>query len=267
MAWVQDDTHDDRVGILLDRAGIGKSVVLGDVLLALDAAGITSLAIKADQQLARVDSADALQAALRLPESVERVIGRLAALGPVVVLIDQVDALSLSLARDQRTLDVVLDMVARLRLIPGVRILLSCRSFDRNGDPRLRAVEAKREFFLEELDDGEIGMVLHSVGIDMEDLSPATLKLLRVPLHADLFVRAIEDGGSRRRDPQVYPGDYEPSGSLFTPLDQRAAAARIGCPADSRAIRRLESDDGSDVSRAADLRPPNNVCLRRDELP
>ena len=131
LAWARGDLGAEPVAMLLDQAGMGKSVVIRDLLMDLEEAGIVTLAIKADRQLSGVDSHDSLQAALGLPEPVERVVGRLAALGPVVVLVDQIDALSLSLARDQKALDVVLEMVARLRLIPGVRILISCRAFDR----------------------------------------------------------------------------------------------------------------------------------------
>lgn len=89
-------------------------MVARDVLCALEEAGATVLAIKADQ-LSGIASADELQANLRLPDSPERILRRLAADGPVTLLIDQIDALSLSLARDQKALNIVLDLVARAR--------------------------------------------------------------------------------------------------------------------------------------------------------
>jgi hypothetical protein len=70
---------------------------------------------------------------------------------PVSVLLDQVDALSLSMARDTRPLDAVSNLVARLRGMPGVRVLLSCRTFDLNTTPALTSLDIKRRFSLPDL--------------------------------------------------------------------------------------------------------------------
>ncbi|MDX6576442.1 MAG: hypothetical protein QOE96_2395 [Blastocatellia bacterium] len=115
---------------------MGKTVVLQDVLYALEDAGVRVLAIKADL-LSGISTREELRDYLGLPDSVERVLHRLADRETVVLVIDQMDALSLSLALDQRTLDLVLDLVAKARLIPGVRLLLSCRTFDLNNTPKL----------------------------------------------------------------------------------------------------------------------------------
>ena len=185
---------------------MGKSVIMRDTLIALEGAGLTVLAFKADQQLSGIRSSEDLQAALNLPEPVERAVGRLAVSGPVAVLVDQIDALSLSLARDQKALDVVLGTVARLRTIPGVRVLMSCRVFDWNTDPRLKNIEVKREFALTELPGEEVDEVLRLAGVDPGSLSPATRRLLSVPLHLDLFVRVVGDGGAGPREPGVFRG-------------------------------------------------------------
>lgn len=94
----------NNVAILLDQAGTGKTVVRRDLLLALEGNGVTVLAIKA-YQVSGITSPEELQSSLRLPDSVERVLRRLAASESVVLLTDQIDALSLSLARDQKALN------------------------------------------------------------------------------------------------------------------------------------------------------------------
>lgn len=192
VTWTRTVTGDKRVAMLLDHAGMGKTVVMRAALEALDALGITTLAIKADQQLSGVSVLADLPARLHLPETVEQVVARLAALEPVVVLIDQIDALSLSLAHDQDALNTVLDLVARLSRIPGVAIVLSCRTFDRNSDPRLKRIEVATVFHLAELSDVEVSDVLQANDIDFARLEQPLKKLLRVPLHLDLFVRALE---------------------------------------------------------------------------
>jgi hypothetical protein len=208
VAWAAQastDSGQNNVAILLDQAGMGKTVVMRDVLLALEGNGVTVLAIKADQ-VSGIASTEDLQSSLRLPDSAERVLRRLAASEPVVLLIDQIDALSLSLARDQKALNVVLDLVARARLILGVRVLMSCRTFDLNNDPLLKDIDSGRKFHLPELSAEEISLVVSELGIELGSLSPTTQLLLRIPLHLDLFTRAVgahtSHGAERPAAPQ-----------------------------------------------------------------
>jgi hypothetical protein len=193
--WAAEETHETSLAVLLDGAGMGKTVVMRDVLCRLEDAGICVLAVKADQQLSGIATHEDLRGRLDLPESVERVVSRLAALGRAVVLVDQVDALSLSMARDQRALNVVIEMVARLRTVPGVRVLFSCRAFDLSNDPRLERIEVSRRFDLPQLSDEEVEGVLEAQGLIAADLSPATRQLLRTPLHLDLFSRVLPTPG------------------------------------------------------------------------
>jgi hypothetical protein len=117
----------------------------------------------------------------------------------MVVIIDQVDALSLSMARDQRALDEVLALVGRLRALPGVVVLLSCRAFDRNTDPRLKRIDFGREFPLSLLTAEEVAAALAQMRVEPEALTPATRELLRTPLHLHLFARISDGRGAGAR--------------------------------------------------------------------
>jgi hypothetical protein len=190
--WLTVDSASDKnVSMLLDQAGMGKTVVLHDVLQELESQDVDVLAIKSDQQLSNILDFAEIQKRLDLPQPLAQIIGRLAQLKPIVILIDQIDALSLSLAHDQQTLNIVLDLIARLRLIPNVRILLSCRVFDRNTDPRLKAIETEQTFSLPKLSENQMREVLDVLHIDYAQLSPTTKELLSTPLHLDLFSRAV----------------------------------------------------------------------------
>lgn len=193
--WLlQNEGHIEKnVAMLLDQAGMGKTVVMRDILCDLEETDIDVLAIKADQQLSDITGLSEISTKLNLPQSVGQSVETLAKLGRTVVLIDQIDALSLSLAHDQKTLDIVLDLVARLRRIPNVRILISCRIFDRNSDPRLKRIDVESQFTLQELTDEEIKPILTKLQIDFDNLTAATKHLLRTPLHLDLFVFALEE--------------------------------------------------------------------------
>ena len=212
----------DDVGILLDCAGMGKTVVLQDVLQMLEGAGAVVLALKADQ-LSGITSAEELQQHLGLPDSVERVLARFASQAPTVLLVDQIDALSLSLARDQSTLDVVLDVVARVRLIDGVRVLMSCRTFDLNNTPSIKDIES-RKFDLKALTTQEISEVFAAVNLPdtyFEQLSPATRELLRVPLHLDLFMRALSELASAEGDMATLPHQMRSLQDLYSTIWQQ----------------------------------------------
>ncbi len=186
--WLLRTDHKERVGMLLDQPGSGKTVVMRDILEYLEASGIPVLAIKADTLSSISNHHDAAER-LGLPASVETCARELAAGGTFIVLLDQLDALSLTLSRDQATLDVMLDTVARLRNVDGVRMVASCRTFDLKRDPRLSAIKIDREFRLQPLDDSQVSQVLQTIGTDLTHLLPGHQTLLRVPLHLSIYAR------------------------------------------------------------------------------
>jgi hypothetical protein len=188
--WALTGDPKHRLGMLLDQPGGGKSVVMRDALAQLEAKGIPTLAIKADSLSGVRDRAD-LANRLALPASVEECIQYLASEGPVVVILDQLDALSLTLSRDQSTLDVMLGTLARLRELERVRIVASCRTFDLNNDPRLSTIKVDQRFELRLLNEEQVNQVLRAIGIDPPRLLPAHRVLLTVPLHLDIYARVV----------------------------------------------------------------------------
>jgi len=195
--WALNANPKERLGMLLDQPGGGKTVVMRDVLEQLEASGVPTLAIKADT-LSGVKSRSDLTDRLGLPASVEECVRHLTTEGPVVVLLDQLDALSLTLSRDQATLDVMLSTLARLRDLDGVRIVASCRTFDLNNDPRLSTIKVDRKFRLQPLDEAQVNQVLQKLGIDPARLLPAHKALLTTPLHLDIYARIVTTGETQR---------------------------------------------------------------------
>jgi hypothetical protein len=185
-----------NIAVLLDGPGRGKTVILRDVMAKLEEQNIVTLAIKADRQLTDLSPGRDLHecAGVGLPAPIEDVVRWVARsqTKPVVVLLDQVDALSLSMTRDPHALEVIARVVQRLRGLPNVRVLLSCRTFDLNTTPTLRDLDIQQKFKIPDLSKDEISMVLDKVGVRYNDLAPPAQKLLQVPLHLDLFARVIE---------------------------------------------------------------------------
>jgi len=100
------------------------------------------LAIRADS-LSGVNKRSDLADRLGLPALVEECARHLVSEDLFIVVLDQLDALSLALSRDQATLDVMLSTLVRLRDLDGVRIIASCRTFDLNNDPRLSTIKVQ----------------------------------------------------------------------------------------------------------------------------
>lgn len=195
VSWATSASGDQRLGMLLDQPGSGKTVVMGRVLTRLEELRVPTLAIKADL-LSGVQSRADLGRWLGLPAEVEDCAGHLASEGLFVVLLDQLDALSLTLTRDQATLDVVLSTLARLREISNVRIIASCRTFDLHNDLRLSGIKVDRTFQLRPLEDDQVAQVLRAIGVDPKRLLPGHLQLLKTPLHLDVYVRTMTAEGS-----------------------------------------------------------------------
>lgn len=214
LEWILAKDQKESIGVLLDGAGKGKTVVLRDILWALEERGITTLAIKADGQLDDLARGRAIHECqgVSLPATVEDVVialGHAAATEdkPMVVLLDQVDALSLSMTRDGRAIEAISTLVHRLRFVPNVRVLLACRTFDLNTTPNLRTLNIKHRFSLPDLTEDEIKATLQGAGVESYLLPPTAHKLFQTPLHLDIFLRAIEAHDGEERLPMPVTGN------------------------------------------------------------
>ncbi|VTY13006.1 Uncharacterised protein [uncultured Prevotella sp.] len=63
----------------------------------------------------------------------------------VVVLIDQIDALSLSLSSNRTPLRSLLKMIHQIQGIPHIRVVISCRPYDLKYDPELEKERIKEQ--------------------------------------------------------------------------------------------------------------------------
>lgn len=189
VAWIHQADPKEKLGVIVDHPGSGKTVVMHDVLIKLEGK-VPVLAIKADY-LSGIKDQEHLARRLGLPASVEVCASTLAAEGRFVVLLDQLDALSLALSRDQATLDTIWSMLVHLRGLDNVRIVASCRTFDLNNDPRLSKLKVDKTFALQPLTSVQVDGVLQAVGIDSTHLLPAHQTLLTTPLHLDVYARVV----------------------------------------------------------------------------
>ena len=192
IAWLlSSDESNKNVSMLLDHAGMGKSTIMRHVLTQLESSDVPALAIKADLQLAHSQTVAELQQRLNLPQDLEELVSKVATETRTIILIDQIDALSLSLTDDTEAMATACDLIARLSNIDNVRILVSCRVFDRHSDPQLKNIAVAKEFRIPPLTKEEVNNTLKELGYEPKTLSNSTYELLQVPLHLNLFAQVL----------------------------------------------------------------------------
>ena len=186
-----------RVGVLLTgQAGVGKSGVMLQVVEALLTSGIPILAFREDRLLP-TQLPDDVGKQLGLPGSPANVLAAVASGGYCVLLIDQMDALSLASGRNTEVFDCVEEIIRQAQAHHNMRILLACRKFDLDNDHRLRHLTGPNGIaetvIVERLSEQTVRGVVSDMGLDATHLNARQLDLLSVPLHLKLLSEISED--------------------------------------------------------------------------
>lgn len=190
-AWIEREVGNEKsstLGLLYGKAGIGKSVVMHDLLKTLqDNKDYQVLGLKSDQ-VEFVDTDD-LSHKLRLAQPIEKVVEEMAKkFQRVILLIDQIDALSLSLSSNRTPLRSLLKLIGQIQYIPNVRVVISCRPYDLEYDPMLDNLRIKNKWELKELTKEQVSRSLKNNNCN-ERLSDNLLRFLGNPLHLYLFLK------------------------------------------------------------------------------
>lgn len=182
--------------ILIGGAGVGKTVLARALCLALQHEHVPVLGLKADRvkgstkgellnQIQRDGLHHPLKQALTGVASAER---------PAVVIIDQLDALSMCLSTDHGQLKSYTELLSELYDLPNIRFVFSCRTFDLQHDVDLAPFrQAQRvEVPLLSLSQVEEALQVTQVAPTLGGLSVVLQELLRVPLHLAIYC-ALDD--------------------------------------------------------------------------
>ncbi len=180
--------------MLEGAAGSGKSCVLVQLMDRLDQRGLPRLVIRLDRLGDGDVSARAIGAGRGLPESPAITLGGFAAGQPSVLVLDQLDAISVVSARNQAAWAAFNELLDEARTYPEMRVLFACRSFDLERDARLRAVAEDRDR-VERIAVGPLGAdairsAVSAGGRDPKALNEAQMEILATPLHLRLFLEA-----------------------------------------------------------------------------
>ena len=190
-----------EVVTVVASAGMGKTAVLAQALRVLadhdeNVPPPMVLAARLDR-LPEFHDGPSLGRALQLPGSPAAVLSRVAGGRPALLVLDQVDAFGAGSGRKPALLDAVAEVVRDARRL-GVRVLLACREFDVEMDPRLssligvnpasEAAQGLEVVPLTELAAEEVRQVLQDAGVDPGSVPEPLQKVFRTPLHLQVLV-------------------------------------------------------------------------------
>jgi uridine kinase len=193
LSWVLNPIKevDDRmesdlpIVLLAGNAGAGKTVVLKELLTELRVRGIPVLGLKADRLYAK--SIRELEEKISLEDSIYKLMRRLKQnFDKVVVLIDQIDALSQSVSINTEYIDTFNHLVRELVSIEGVRVVISCRVYDLNFDSELKFYKNQRIINLSLLDKEDVNRILRFLDVTARE---SLLELLRTPHNLNVFCK------------------------------------------------------------------------------
>ena len=189
----------EALGVLAaGEAGAGKSDVLDQVIEIVQAEGWLVLAMRADR-LTETPRPDGIGEQLRLPGSPVAVLGTVAADRPSLLVVDQLDAVSLASGRLRGLWEPTWAMIQQARAHPGMRVLVACRQFDLDNDSRLRALTGEngplRSVVVPALTTEQIDQALGAMGLSAGQLTTAQRELVQLPLHLKLLEPLATEGG------------------------------------------------------------------------
>ena len=189
--WVHSDKNakaQDRVALVVGNAGMGKSVIMSDVLKKLEDEDIPVLGIKLDKlhfySMKGLDEESGVgkgQSIISVYEELNKRYNR------SVILIDQIDALSMSLSSDRRSMDVASLLIRKLNTLPNVRIIISCRRFDLDFDYTLKQFDIYSKFYINELPEEEVNKILVILKVNPNKISARVKKFLGTPINLYLY--------------------------------------------------------------------------------
>lgn len=200
-----------RLIVLLGPPGVGKSALLARLGNRLTADGVVLLALKADQLPKTIETVADIDREVGVP--VVETLRGLAAERRVVLLIDQLDALSELMDQQSQRLSALLGLAQAVADMPNLQVILSSREFEYRNDVRLSTLKTEA-VTLQSPPWEAVERFLVARKLDPSGWSGEAREVLRLPQHLSLFVAHL--------DGQEKPGFTSYHGLLEEVLDKVA---------------------------------------------
>jgi hypothetical protein len=181
--------HRKQNVVITGAAGGGKSSVVLQVIRELEDRHIPYLALRVDS-LERVSSAKSIGSQLELPDSPAYVLGGYAKDRPSVLILDQLDAVSLASGRNAESFQSIAELIDQAGGFREMRLVLICRAYDMQHDTRLQKLLQNTQTTpvrVEPLRHQQVSTALEKLGFDATTLSARQLDFYSLPLHLKLL--------------------------------------------------------------------------------
>jgi hypothetical protein len=179
------DENGPRLMLIHGVGGCGKTGVVYEVIEKLDAASVPCLPLRLDRDKPG-NSPSQFGSSLDLPASPSACIAAISRSGPGVLILDQLDAIRWTAqhaAYDWDTCERLIDEALRH---PNLRVVLVCRTFDAEEDPRIKAWRKKEEKQVKDvklsgINDATLDRVLGEKQVPTGSLSSGQRRILSSP--------------------------------------------------------------------------------------
>lgn len=232
VSWIDRGEADDalkylegkdnkRAVLLSGQAGAGKSVALGQIIRRIRERAFPHLYFRIDR-LDPEHLPERIGRQMNLPGSPVEVLAGLADGRTCVLIIDQLDAVSMVSGRNPDFFTCIHEIIRKVEVFPNMRLVLACRQFDLEKDNRLRELVAEKgiaqEIKIGLLTPEAVRQFLDCEGLDGKACPSSQVELLRLPLHLGMLLKVM-DG---RKD---QPWKYLRAVDLFKAYWERKRAA------------------------------------------
>ena len=188
-------SSDTPVTMVVGAAGAGKSGVLWQSVQELEAEEHWPiLAFRLDRLESMASTSD-LGHQLGLGVSPVTALAAVAAGGPCLLVVDQLDAVSFASGRLPSGFNTVVDLIREAAAFPQMRVLLACRAFDVDNDHRIRQLVADNEvgrLDVGPLTGGQVDAAVAAMGLSPAQLTADQRSLLASPFNL-VLLSAIAD--------------------------------------------------------------------------
>lgn len=178
------ESSDNRICLLTGTAGMGKTVVLQNLLQLMGGKRNYQLyALKAD--LVDFDNITTTDYVTKYAEEFRLLSNN--GINPVLV-IDQIDALSKTLSTDRKPINLLDQLINAVLCAERACVIVSCRPYDLNFDPLLSKYKYKKKINLQPLSHGQVNEVLRTFGMREYAEESKMAEFLSVPINLELFL-------------------------------------------------------------------------------
>jgi len=190
------DPASSHVVLVTGVAGSGKSGVLREFVGMLADREIAHLALRIDQHLDCSSTRALGQTLLNRDESPVATLKGLSPERTGILIVDQVDAVSEVSGRNGAIKNVVLNLAEEARILGGILVVITCRTFDLENDARLKSMKSAQGVAHVDVQllnwETEVQPFLKTNGFNPAELNGAQRGLLCLPLNLAMFLEVSD---------------------------------------------------------------------------